>query len=135
MGQRLEVVRHLRGRRRRSVVVVFPDGGHVKIPIEWTELVGPMAVLRVGRRVPRLHPGSLLEVVARVKDLLSTEAADRPREKLASAPRAEMLGPASERPECDLRPAVERDAERAARDSGELDPQDRCRRPRSQGTP
>ena len=123
----------IREGQRQCVVVEFPDGGHVVIPVEWTELRPSRPPLRHGKRAARLHPEALLEVVARVRDLLSTIPADRSRQKLAHDPGGAKLGPTDEGPGPDLQPDVGERATRAARNAREPGPQARRQRSRTRG--
>ena len=72
-GQSLPVVRYLQSQGRPAVVVQFPDGEAVAIPLDWTDRRPHCPPLSVRGQCPRLHPGSLVQLRARV-DALQRQA-------------------------------------------------------------
>ncbi len=68
-GREVPLLWSFRKGGRSFVVVRFPDGGHVSMPVEWTDQRPAPRPPRVRGRTPLLDPHALCELSARVADL------------------------------------------------------------------
>ena len=69
-GQSVPLLRRLQVLGRPTVLVRFPDGHAAKIPQDWTDLRPVVPPLQLQGRCPLLHPAALLQVRARVDELM-----------------------------------------------------------------